>query len=256
MKLIFPGTGSGVISSVRNHTSLVFQDEKNILIDTGDGIARALSAVDIIPSDIDIIIISHLHPDHFSGLASLITQMKLGSRKAPLKIFAHSGLIKNIRYFLNMSNIFPEVLAFPIDFCEMEPEKKYALTTDIKVEMFVNNHITNKHNLKDYPEIFFVSCSFKFFTERKNIFYTADLRDSDDFDLFEPEDIEVLVSELTHFSLANLLNKIKKSNLKQLYLTHIPDEIREQLRVDVEVMQQQVSFKIFIADDGMKINLI
>jgi len=94
MKIIFPGTGSGFVSLKRNHASLILKESKNILIDAGDGIVRALLFSNINPLDIDIIIISHFHPDHFSGLASLITQMKLGGRKRELQIFCIKAMLE------------------------------------------------------------------------------------------------------------------------------------------------------------------
>ena len=92
MKIKFLGTGSGKTSLNRYHSSLLISSSKyNLLVDCGDGISKAILAQNIDFNSINSVLISHFHSDHFSGLPSLITQMKLSSRKNELKIFVHSS---------------------------------------------------------------------------------------------------------------------------------------------------------------------
>ncbi len=94
----FIGTGSGKISLNRFHSSFLISTEKfNLLVDAGDGISKALLIQKIDFNSIDGILISHLHADHFSGLPSLIAQMKMNNREKDLSIFANENLINFIK---------------------------------------------------------------------------------------------------------------------------------------------------------------
>jgi ribonuclease Z len=87
VNIIFLGTGSGKTSLKRHHSSLLISSQKhNLLVDCGDGISSALIKQNISFCSIGAILISHMHADHYSGLASLITQMKLVGRKETLTI--------------------------------------------------------------------------------------------------------------------------------------------------------------------------
>ncbi|MCK5087559.1 MAG: MBL fold metallo-hydrolase, partial [Melioribacteraceae bacterium] len=98
MKVTFIGTGSGKVSLERFHSSiLVSKKNSNLLIDVGDSISRALLNLNISINSIDQILISHNHADHYSGIASLVTQMKLLERSKPLKIFTHQLLSDNLK---------------------------------------------------------------------------------------------------------------------------------------------------------------
>lgn len=255
MKIIFPGTGSGVTSLTHNHSSLLIQDDENILIDTGDGISKALLSLGVYAEEIDKIIISHLHADHFAGLASLITQMKLQNKTTPLEIFIHPGHIKNAKHFLNMSNLFDELFDFEVTWTGINFGLEYKISKKLNLLPIKNDHIGNKPNLTGYSNIPFVSSSFKLKTNSSNIFYTADLFSISDFDKFDLSDVDILITEITHLKFDDLINALQTFTLKKLYLTHIPDELREHLPALVENIQDSVNYEIIIADDGMEFEL-
>jgi len=78
LEIKFVGTGSGKTLLKRYHSSFLIKTEAyNLLVDAGDGISRALLNQKVTFDSINGILISHLHPDHYSGLPSLIIQMKL-----------------------------------------------------------------------------------------------------------------------------------------------------------------------------------
>src|SRR5210317_870930 len=115
MELTFIGTGSGKTSLNRFHTSiLISENDHRLLVDTGDGISKALLASDISVNSIDSIIISHTHADHFAGVASLLTQMKIHVRTSPLAIFIHKDFLKFLSEFINVSYLFKETIGFDL----------------------------------------------------------------------------------------------------------------------------------------------
>lgn len=167
----------------------------------------------------------------------------------------YKGHVGNVKRYLNMANIFIEIVEFKISFWGIEEKKSYKLTEKINLEMFANKHITNKHNLKNYPEICFVSSSYKFYTDKWNIFYTADLNDAADFNLFDLGDVDILISEITHVKPEEILSATKTLKIKKLYFTHIPEEIRENMAEKIKKMRIHPDLEIVIADDGMNVEL-
>jgi ribonuclease Z len=102
VKITFVGTGSGKTSLNQFHSSILISSESyNLLIDAGDGISRALLFNEINFNTVDGIVITHFHPDHFSGLPSLIFQMKISDRKKPLDVFIHPSFKNFVNDFKN-----------------------------------------------------------------------------------------------------------------------------------------------------------
>ena len=80
-------------------------NNRNFLIDCGEGTQVQLRKYKIKFSAIDNIFISHLHGDHFFGLIGLISTFGLLHRKKDLHIYGPSGLKKIITLQLNLIQI-------------------------------------------------------------------------------------------------------------------------------------------------------
>ncbi len=107
MKIKFLGTGSGKTSLNRYHSSFLISSSTNsLLVDCGDGISKAILKQNIDFNSFNSILISHFHADHFAGLPSLLTQMKLGGRKNELTIFVHSSEKPFLEDFICHSYLF------------------------------------------------------------------------------------------------------------------------------------------------------
>ena len=73
MELILLGTGTAVPSLKRSSSAYLLKiNNKNILIDCGPGTVRRLLDVGVTYNDIDLILITHLHPDHTADLVPLL----------------------------------------------------------------------------------------------------------------------------------------------------------------------------------------
>lgn len=72
-QLIFLGTGTGVPSAERGSSAALLKlPETNLLIDIGPGTLRQLAKVSVPITEIDYILLTHLHPDHSIDLASFL----------------------------------------------------------------------------------------------------------------------------------------------------------------------------------------
>ncbi|MBZ0199736.1 MAG: MBL fold metallo-hydrolase, partial [Ignavibacteriaceae bacterium] len=142
MTIKFVGTGSGKTSLKRFHSSFIINSHNySLLVDAGDGISRALINQAINYNNVDGIVFSHFHPDHYCGLPSLIIQMKLSKRKNTLTIAAHSNRIDFIKSFLKSSLIFENRLGFDIEYLPFYPEVELTINSNIRIIGKGNRHL-------------------------------------------------------------------------------------------------------------------
>jgi len=81
MELILLGTGTAVPRLDRSSSAYLLQaDGKNILIDCGAGTLRRLLEADITYHDIDLILLTHLHPDHTADLVPFFFACRYASK--------------------------------------------------------------------------------------------------------------------------------------------------------------------------------
>jgi len=92
IKLTFLGTGSMVPTKERNHVAaLISYKNENILVDCGEGTQRQLKLVDISPTKVTKILISHWHGDHVLGLPGLMYSLAANEYSKTLNIYGPKG---------------------------------------------------------------------------------------------------------------------------------------------------------------------
>ncbi len=254
MKLTFIGTGSGKTALNSFHTSVLFtKNDYNLLIDTGDGIAKALISAGVSFRSIDSILISHTHADHFAGIASLLTQMKINGRTEPLNIFIHSAFPDFLKNFINVSFLFQETIGFELNILGYEFDRSFKLENDLEILPKQNSHIRNKDNLTNYNRLEFVSSSFLIKSNSVNIFYTADIGSKNDLFLFDKFSVDYMITETTHIDLNEITDAVKIINPIRCYLVHINDE--ELLKNEINKLSSDRKSKFQLTHDGMRVIL-
>jgi len=254
MKLQFIGTGSGKTSLKRNHSSiLISSSNHNLLIDAGDGISKALLSQNINYNSIDSILFTHYHADHFSGIASLITQMKLTTRKSLLTIYTHKKLIEPLKSFLNNCFLFEEKFGFDFKIIGFTKNEKAIVNAEINFTARKNSHIKKKHELKNYKRTNFLSFSFYIEAGKKKIIYTSDIGSGDDLLLFKEKDADYFITETSHISLEEIFNFYKIQNPKRLFLTHIDEENEEKISAFISKLNNSDKKRIVAASDKLSI---
>ncbi|MEW6195250.1 MAG: MBL fold metallo-hydrolase [Bacteroidota bacterium] len=252
MEIIFVGTGSGKTSLKRFHSSLLVKD-KNILIDTGDGVSRALLQHNISLNSIESIILTHYHADHYTGIASLITQMKLIGRDSLLKIFTHKDLVGLLNDLLNSVQMFSENTGFELQLHGFNFDEKYFITGDTYFIARKNSHIYPKEFLKAYPRELFTSSSLFIESANKRIVYTSDIGSGDDLYLFKDYQVDSFITETTHIKLNEILTFIDNSHPKKVMLTHVSDDDETELAKWHNSLPPQYKNIIQICYDGLEI---
>ncbi len=93
MQLRFIGCGDAFGSGGRYNTCFhLTGDRVNFLIDCGASSLPALKRLGIARDDIDLILITHFHGDHFGGLPFLLLDAQFSRRTRPLVIAGPEGI--------------------------------------------------------------------------------------------------------------------------------------------------------------------
>lgn len=137
-------------SGSSGNSTYIGTDTTNILVDaglSGKKVVESLSLIDVVPGDIDAIVVTHEHKDHIKGIGIL-------SRRFDIPIYANSktwkameGSIgevkpKNVRCFetdqdfyikdLNVQPfLIPHDAAEPVGYCFYYAGKKVTISTDL-----------------------------------------------------------------------------------------------------------------------------
>ena len=94
-KIVLLGTGCPSPSHIRyGPSTLISTESLKILIDAGSGVTQRLSEFGLAPSEIDIILITHLHSDHIVDLYQLYISGWHTGRTKPFKIVGPKGIKK------------------------------------------------------------------------------------------------------------------------------------------------------------------
>jgi len=88
VKVVFLGTSGSLPTSTRSLPAIALRREKELLLfDCGEGVQSQMVRCGISPLKVNSIFITHLHGDHFLGLAGLVQTMALLGRTSPLEIY-------------------------------------------------------------------------------------------------------------------------------------------------------------------------
>ncbi|MCH2043903.1 MAG: ribonuclease Z [Saprospiraceae bacterium] len=115
------GVNAAIPSNRRHLTAQVVNvQEELFLVDCGEGTQIQLRKFGIKKHKINHIFISHLHGDHFFGLAGLLLTFALDKRTTPLHIYSPEGLEKLILLQLEVSH---SQLNYPLIFHVTDPTR-------------------------------------------------------------------------------------------------------------------------------------
>ena len=103
VKIRFLGTGDAIGSGGRFQTCIQVQaGDQNFLIDCGATSLSAMKRFGTDPASIDLILVSHLHGDHFGGIPFLVIDAQFGGRVTPLYVAGPPGIETRVREALEV----------------------------------------------------------------------------------------------------------------------------------------------------------
>jgi len=251
MQLTFVGTGSGKTSLKRFHSSILINSENhNLLIDVGDGTSKALLSLSIDYKNIDTILFSHYHADHFGGIASLFTQMKITGRTEPLTFITHKLLVNALNSFIESTYMFFEIAGFDVEIIGFEFNQSYQISENIKFIPRQNHHVHPSKKVKN-TNVPFISSGFYFEVEGKKIIYTSDIGSKKDLYLFQNVQADIFITETTHIAMNDIYKAYQILKPNKVYLTHIDDSDEEKLLDWHKSLGDVEQKKFILAEDGL-----
>ncbi|WP_168797446.1 ribonuclease Z [Neolewinella litorea] len=145
---------NGAVPSASRYASghLLHSESTDVLVDCGEGTQLRLQAAGASVGRISLILISHLHGDHYFGLPGLLTSLALSGRTAPLRILSPPGLRDRLAPLLELDRY---GMPFPLEFIEHAADDMtlVAEVGELEVYAFPLRHriVTNGYLLREKP---------------------------------------------------------------------------------------------------------
>lgn len=236
------GAGDAFASRGRFQASYVIQSEAGrVLVDAGPTLLASMKRLNIAPADIDTVLVSHLHGDHFAGLAFLILEYMFETRlRRPLTIAGPRNLEARTWALLRAMyrEADPASVARRLNFVVLEPYGRQRLGK-LTVES-----IRTPHTVKD------VSLALRIGTGGKCVVYSGDTGWTEELtelsagaDLFLCESTFFDSQFPFHLNYLQIAANRRRFKARRMVLTHLGREILDRLS----------EVKLKTATDGMQI---
>ena len=244
MQLRFVGCGDAFGSGGRNNTCFhVTGRSVNFLIDCGATSLPALKRLEIPRDEIDLILITHFHGDHFAGLPFLLLDAQFSRRTRPLIIAGPQGIETRLpqmmeALFEHSSNTKQR---FDLSIVALDPEQSRQFG-GVKVTPYPVVHGDSGGPFLAY----------RIETEGRIIAYSADTEWTDTL-IPAAREADLLIAEAytydkvvkNHLSLTTLQAHLGEINARRVILTHMSDDMLGRLG----------SLPYTTASDGMVVEL-
>ena len=247
MRMKFLGCGDAFGSGGRFNTCFwVGRGEASFLIDCGASAMISIRRFEMDPNQIGVIVLSHLHADHFGGLPSFILDAQLVSRRTrPLIIAGPKGL--GDRLDVLMEAHFPGSSKverrFSIELIELPPEIEMKVRpADLTVTGYTVAHPSGTPSLA-----LRIKCNGKIIT------YTGDTEWVDGL-LAAGRNADLLIAEAYyyarkvrfHLDYGTLREKLPLIGAKRVILTHMSPDMLQRMS---ELQGCEVAF------DGLELEI-
>jgi ribonuclease BN (tRNA processing enzyme) len=238
------GAGDAFASKGRFQAGYVISGAgHHILMDAGPTLLSSMKRVGLSTGDLDLVLISHLHGDHFSGLPFLILEYMYETPRSRPLILAGPPLLEERTWTL-FRTMFPETdpadVARQLQFMVLEPGRSRQLDASLQVHSIRTPHMVNH-----------LSLGFRIELGSKTIAFSGDTGWTEDLiplsagaDLFLCECTYYDQPALDfHISYTQFMSQRARFDPRHLVLTHIGREVLER--------ESQIALEM--ANDGMVI---
>lgn len=132
----FIGTAASVPSAARGTSAtLVARGGDRWLVDCGEGTQRQLLRSGLGLVDLDLVLLTHLHGDHYLGLPGLLKTYGLRGRDRPLRVGGPRGLVRLVDRLRVIFGRTP----FPLELAEWDPGTVWT-AEGARIEAFPTDH--------------------------------------------------------------------------------------------------------------------
>jgi ribonuclease BN (tRNA processing enzyme) len=233
VRVAFLGTGDAFSARGRHQAGYLVQTEHtSVLLDIGSSTLGSMKQHGIDPAAVDLVLISHLHGDHFSGLPFLFLQyIYEQKRQRPLHIAGPPGTEERVWALFRAvyRDLASAPLPFAVHFTEMAPGAPVSFDA-VHVDPF-----RVPHQEKD------ISLALRVSLAGRTILYSGDtgwtealVERSDGTDLFICECSFFETRLAIHMDYPRLAENRSRFGAKRMILTHLGREVHAR-RSEVEI---------------------
>lgn len=221
------GTGDAFGSGGRlNSCFYLNSPDGQMLLDCGSSSLIGMQRCGVVAAEIDTVIVSHLHGDHFGGIPYLFLEGKYLSRRTkPLTLIGPRGLQQRVEAVSKA--LYPGIMGknnFPVEYRELDPKKPLQFNS-AQIECFRVKHGSNQH-----------AYGLRVETGGKVISYTGDTEWTENL-IPLSQGSDLLIAECcaydqtlpSHLDYQTLLKQRTRLGCRRLVLTHMGSEMLSRL---------------------------
>lgn len=253
-KIIFTGTGSGYPSRERACSSFILDTGEDLYqFDAGEGFSGSARRLKIKTDHISKVFISHLHPDHITGLFLELQLMYLDKRRKTLDIYLPQEGLEIIAKATNAFYLFKDKFSFKFTFRPIKSNLVYQ-GKELTVMAYPNKHfahddgVIKKNRLPNKMQSY--SYIIKYGGTR--ILYSGDVNGVAELTALI-QGVDIVIAEGMHIEHKPLFELAAERNIKKLIMTHLPDKVYNQAK-RIKATALKCGFKnLIMARDGLVI---
>jgi ribonuclease BN (tRNA processing enzyme) len=237
------GTGDAFCTQGKLHTNFLLDlNGFQLLVDVGATAMMGIQKMNLKTGEIDAIVLSHLHGDHFGGLPFLFLHMQyIAKRTKPLYLFSPGHLEPKLEQLMQL--LYPGNGLYELGFeVIMEP---YEEEVKLAVGPFEVLPFRVEHSEPALPH------GLQICAQQKKWVYSGDTRWTDRLiDAAKDADIFILdanfysYDKAGHLDYLTIVSKLPLLKAKEIFLTHLGEEMWEnRAKIELEILEE---FKTYI----------
>lgn len=216
------GVGDGWPCTDRNHSAFVYRlGDTTLLIDAGEPVCRTYKLSGLGFDELDAVVLSHLHADHFGGLLMLLQGMWVEGRKKDLDIYLPEHAIRPLGALLKQATLYRPLLPYKLRLKPLRAGQPVRIGR-VRITPVAGTHldeVQKRRGLK--PSRRLVAYLFLIEYGQVRIAHSSDLGSPNDLVQLLGKPLDLLVCELAHFTPHQICAVLEGRPIKRVLFVHL-----------------------------------